>query len=71
MVFARTEYDQPLEHRGEVEAEDGRAASEAALEQFGKDWLEMSLVPESKVYWAERGEKDKASEVQEHREVEA
>lgn len=54
MVFARTDYDEPLEHRGGVEAEGGEAAGNAALEKFGKDWLEMSLVPESKVYWAER-----------------
>ncbi|AHY46950.1 Phenylacetic acid degradation B [Rubrobacter radiotolerans] len=54
LVFARTEYDEPLEHRGEVEAEGGEAAGKAALEKFGKEWLEMSLVPESKIYWAER-----------------
>lgn len=54
LVFARTEYDEPLEHRGEVEAEGEEAAGKAALEKFGKEWLEMSLVPESKIYWAER-----------------
>lgn len=56
MVFARTEYDEPLEHRGEVEASGDKEAKEAALERFGEDWLEMSLVPESKIHWAEREE---------------
>jgi 1,2-phenylacetyl-CoA epoxidase PaaB subunit len=54
MVFARTEYDEPLEHRGEVEAGSEEEANRAALEQFGEEWLEMWLVPQSKVYYAER-----------------
>lgn len=57
MVFARTEYDEPVEHRGEVEASDAEEASKLALERYGKDWLEMSLVPVSEIHWAEREEK--------------
>lgn len=56
MVFARTEYDEPLEHRGEVEASSAEEASKLALERYGKNWLEMSLVPVSEIYWAEREE---------------
>lgn len=56
LVFARTEYDEPLEHRGDVEASGDEEASKAALEKFGEEWLEMSLVPRSKVYYAEREE---------------
>ena len=55
-VFARTEYDEPLEHRGEVEAEGAKEAKKLALEKFGEDWLEMSLVPVDRVCWAEREE---------------
>jgi len=55
-VFARTEYDEPLEHRGEVEAGGDEEARKLVLERFGNEWLEMSLVPESQVYWAEREE---------------
>jgi hypothetical protein len=55
-VFARTEYDEPLEHRGAVDAEGAEGAKKRALEQFGEAWLEMSLVPVSQVYWAEREE---------------
>jgi 1,2-phenylacetyl-CoA epoxidase PaaB subunit len=55
-VFARTEYDEPLEHRGGVEAEDAEEARKLALEEYGKEWLEMSLVPVGRVYWAEREE---------------
>ncbi|MGI8538930.1 MAG: hypothetical protein ACR2N0_04005 [Rubrobacteraceae bacterium] len=56
LVFARTEYDEPLEHRGDIEAENGEEAGKAALERFGGEWLEMSLVPEGGIYWAEREE---------------
>ncbi len=56
LVFARTEYDEPLEHRGDIEAENGEEAGKVALERFGDGWLEMSLVPEGKIYWAEREE---------------
>ena len=56
-VFARTEYDEPLEHRGEVEADGPEEAKKLALEGYGEEWLEMSLVPVSQVYWAESEEK--------------
>ena len=56
LVFARTEYDEPLERRGEVEAAGAEAAGKLALEEYGKEWLEMSLVPVDQVYWAEREE---------------
>jgi hypothetical protein len=55
-VFARTEYDEPLEHRGDVEAGDAEEAGRRALGQYGEEWLELSLVPVSRVYWAEREE---------------
>ena len=55
-VFARTEYDEPLEHRGEVEAEGAEEAGKLALREYGEEWLEMSLIPTSQVYWAEREE---------------
>ena len=55
-VFARTEYDEPLEHQGDVEAEGAEEAKERALETYGEEWLEMSLVPVSRVHWAEREE---------------
>ena len=63
MVFARTEYDQPLEHRGGVEAVSGEEAAEHALERYGKDWLEMSLVPVSRAYWAEKETEEGEAEV--------
>lgn len=56
MVFARSEYDEPLEHRGDIEASGADEASKVALEKYGKDWLEMSLVPVGEIYWAEREE---------------
>ena len=56
MVFARTEYAEPLEHRGDVEAGGADEAKDAALESFGADWLEMSLVPADEVFYAQRSE---------------
>ena len=31
-------------------------ARRRALQEYGEEWLEMSLVPVSQVYWAEREE---------------
>jgi 1,2-phenylacetyl-CoA epoxidase PaaB subunit len=64
LVFARTEYDEPLEHRGDVEAADDDDAAKLAKERYGQDWLEMSLVPVSKAYWAERETEEGEAEVQ-------
>ena len=64
MVFARTEYGEPLEHRGDVEAASNDDAAKLAREHYGQDWLEMSLVPVSKAYWAERETEEGETEVQ-------
>jgi 1,2-phenylacetyl-CoA epoxidase PaaB subunit len=64
MVFARTEYDEPLEHRGDVEAAGDDDAARHAMERYRQDWLEMSLVPVSKAYWAERETEERETEVQ-------
>lgn len=64
LVFARTEYDQPVEHRGDVEAASDEDATKLAKERFGQDWLEMSLVPVSKAYWAEKETQEGEAEVQ-------
>jgi 1,2-phenylacetyl-CoA epoxidase PaaB subunit len=64
LVFARTEYDEPLEHRGDVEAASDEEAAKLAQERYGKDWLEMSLVPVRKAYWAERETEEGEAEVQ-------
>lgn len=64
MVFARTEYEEPLEHRGDIEASDDEEAARLAIESYGKDWLEMSLVPVSRAYWAERETEEGETEVQ-------
>ena len=64
MIFARTEYDEPLEHRGDVETAGDEEAAKLALELYGKDWLEMSLVPLSRAYWAEKETEEGEAEVQ-------
>ncbi len=64
MVFTRKEYDQEIEHKGDVEAASDEEAAKAAQESYGKDWLEMSLVPVSKAYWAEKETEEGEAEVQ-------
>jgi 1,2-phenylacetyl-CoA epoxidase PaaB subunit len=64
MVFARTEYDEPLEHRGDIEVASDEEAAKLARERYGQDWLEMSLVPVSKAHWAEKETEEGATEVQ-------
>jgi len=56
LVFARTEYDEPLELRGDIEAASDEEASKLAVERFGEQWLEMVLVPEKEVHWVQRDE---------------
>jgi hypothetical protein len=58
LVFARTEYDEPVEFKGRIEAEGDEAAREVALEKFGKDWLELVLAPEREIYWVQRKEEE-------------
>ena len=64
LVFARSEYDQPVEHRGDIEAASDEEAAKLAQERYGQDWLEMSLVPVSKAYWAEKETEEGEAEVQ-------
>ena len=64
LVFARSEYDEPLEHRGKVEASGDEEAAKLARERHGGDWLEMVLVPVSKAYWAENETEEGEAEVQ-------
>ncbi len=56
LVFARTEYDEPLTYRGGIEAANDEEAGKLAVENFGGDWLEMTLVPEAEVHWVQREE---------------
>ncbi len=51
LVFARTEFEQPLAQQGAVDAEDERSAAEAARTQFGDGWVELSLIPSDEVRW--------------------
>lgn len=61
MVFARTDYSEPVEHRGNIQATDDERAKKVAVERFGEDWLELVLVPERDVHWAIRKEEVEAT----------
>lgn len=63
MVFARNRYEDPLEHQGSLEAAGAAEARELALERFGREWLEMVLVPAGEVEWAIREESGTEVEV--------
>jgi 1,2-phenylacetyl-CoA epoxidase PaaB subunit len=54
LVFGRTQYPVPLQYQGEVEASDAEAAVERALARHGKEWVELSLIPEDAVRWVFR-----------------
>ena len=56
LVFARTEYSEPVEHQGNIQAADDEEANKLALEQFGEHWLEYVLVPERDVHWVMKKE---------------
>ena len=56
LIFARTEYSEPLEHQGNIQAADDEEAKKLALERFGEQWLELVLVPERDVHWVMRKE---------------
>jgi hypothetical protein len=56
MVFARSLYEQPLSLEGELEAADEPSAARVALERFGGEWVELSVVPESEVRWILRSD---------------
>lgn len=53
LVFARKEYQQPLECLGEAAIESESAAQDELMritrERFGEGWIEMVAVPESAV----------------------
>ena len=56
LVFARTEYSEPVEYHGKIQAADDEEAKRLALERFGEQWLELVLVPERDVHWVMRKE---------------
>lgn len=56
LVFARRDSSQPTQHQGEVSASDTDDARALALERFGGSWVDMRLIPASKIHWVLRGE---------------
>jgi hypothetical protein len=54
-VCARAEYAEPLELKGSVRAAGERAAADQALRRFGRDWVELVLLPEREIHWVLRG----------------
>jgi 1,2-phenylacetyl-CoA epoxidase PaaB subunit len=54
LVFARTEYSEPIEHQGNIQAADDEEAKKVAVERFGEQWLELVLIPERDVHWVMR-----------------
>ena len=55
-MFARAEYAEPLELKGRVRAAGDEAATDQALRRFGRDWVELVLLPERAIHWVLRGD---------------
>jgi hypothetical protein len=51
LVLARATFDEPLTQQGTVEASDDQAADRAALERYGRDWVELRVAPVDRVHW--------------------
>ena len=51
LVFARTEYSEPVEHKGNIQAADDEEAKARAVERFGEEWIELVLAPEAEIHW--------------------
>ena len=56
LVFARTEYSEPVEHQGKIQASNDEEAKKLTVERFGEQWLELVLVPERDIHWVMRDE---------------
>ena len=50
-VFGRTSYPEPLEFQGTLDAADDAAAAGSALERYGREWVELVLIPERSIHW--------------------
>jgi hypothetical protein len=68
LIFARDRYEEPLELRGTLDAEDDDAAAAAAAGELGDDgrWIEIQLVPEAAVRWVVRPARASNSEEIQH-----
>lgn len=56
LVFARPEYEEPLEYQGTLAEESGKDVQALAVERFGERWVELVLIPEARVHWVMREE---------------
>ncbi len=54
LVFGRADYSEPLAELGSLAAQGPSEARSASLAQFGDEWVELSLVPESDAVWVLR-----------------
>jgi len=50
LVFGRTEYAEPLEYQGTLTVDD-EEARRLAVERFGEEWVELTLIPGREVHW--------------------
>lgn len=54
VVFGRKEYAEPLRDQGSIEASNDQEASRLALDRHGRDWVELTLIPEASIRWVLR-----------------
>jgi hypothetical protein len=51
LVFGRTSFREPLAYQGSVDADGPEDVRRAALERFGRDWVELTAIPAATASW--------------------
>ena len=55
LVFGRRQYADPLAQQGVLEAPSPEEAGRQALERYGREWVELTLIPEPAIHWVLQG----------------
>jgi hypothetical protein len=53
LVVARTDYAEPLSSQGMLDVPPGTDAAQLVLAAFGDQWVELALIPEHEMVWAQ------------------
>lgn len=56
-VFGRKKHADPLSELGELPIENTEETYQRAVERFGSDWVELTLIPDDAIYWVLRNGK--------------
>ncbi len=51
LVFGRTDFSEPLAYQGTLDADGPDDARGVALERYGSEWVELTVVPAAEARW--------------------